>query len=52
MLPAVLTLLVLLEGLAGHFGTRYCQAGERYGLTGRAALRWMLTGVVSPPPHD
>lgn len=48
MLPT-LTVLVLLVAVAGHFGTRYCQAADRYGLTGRAALRWMLTGVVLPP---
>jgi len=46
---SALTLLVLLVGLAGHFGTRYCQAEERHGLTGRAALRWVFTGVLPPP---
>jgi hypothetical protein len=49
MLPTF-ALLVLLIGLAGHFGTRYRQAEEDHGLTGRAALRWMLTGVL--PPRD
>jgi hypothetical protein len=47
MLPT-LALLVLLVGVAGYFGTRYRQAHDRHGLTGRAALRWMLTGVVRP----
>jgi hypothetical protein len=50
MFPTV-ALLVLLVGLVGHFVTRYHQAEERHGLTGRAALRWVFTGTV-PPRRD
>lgn len=50
-MPPTFALLVLLVGLAGHFGTRYRQAEEDHGLTGRAALRWMLTGTA-PPRRD